>query len=382
MNRRFIDIPSLDGLRAGSILLVFAAHAGFEGVVSGGLGVTVFFVLSGYLITTLLDIEWGRSSRISMRDFYLRRTFRILPLAYLVLCLVAVLNLVGWIGYGEVPIAGTLSQFLHLGNYFAIVNPDVHLLDGTSVYWSLAVEEHFYVVLPVVFVLTRRAGWDGRRQAVAFAWVCAAVLAWRCVLVYVLDASTLRTYLATDTRIDSLLIGCIAALVDNPAVARAAAATNRRRDGWAAAAGIVLILMTLVVRDEGFRETLRYTVQSLAVLAVMRFVVRFPGSALGRILNLRPVAWLGRISYAFYLIHFTILIECERRGLGQFARILIALPLSAGLAWALHRCVDPRAFTIRDRIVERRRSRRPDPASAGAQVLEAAALGGQAHQQR
>lgn len=194
MKRRFIDIPSLDGMRAGSILLVFAAHSGFENVISGGLGVTVFFVLSGYLITTLLDFEWEHTATVSMRDFYLRRTFRILPLAYLILALVAALTLIGWIGVGDVSVAGTLSQFLHFGNYFAILRPDVHLMDGTSVYWSLAVEEHFYVVLPIVFVLTRRAGWGGRRQAIAFAWVSAAVLAWRCVLVYGFDVSTLRTY--------------------------------------------------------------------------------------------------------------------------------------------------------------------------------------------
>lgn len=374
MKRRFLDIPSLDGMRAGSILLVFAAHSGFENVISGGLGVTVFFVLSGYLITTLLDAEWERTATVSMRDFYLRRTFRILPLVYLVLALVAALTLVGWIGVGDVSVAGTLSQFLHFGNYFAILRPDVHLMDGTGVYWSLAVEEHFYVVLPIVFVLTRRAGWDGRRQAVAFAWASAAVLAWRCVLVYRFDVSTVRTYQATDTRIDALLIGCIAALFDNPA--RPTDTTgNRRRDAWAAAMGFVLILASLAIRDPGFRETLRYTVQALAVVAIMRFVVRYPSSLLGAVLNVRPVVWLGRLSYAFYLVHHVILIEMERRGVGQGARFALALPLSAGIAWALHRLVDSRAFAVRDRLMARRTGHVESPALVGSGAPDPAGMG-------
>lgn len=373
MKRRFIDIPSLDGMRAGSILLVFAAHSGFENVISGGLGVTVFFVLSGYLITTLLDFEWERTATVSMRDFYLRRTFRILPLAYLILALVAALTLIGWIGVGDVSVAGTLSQFLHFGNYFAILRPDVHLMDGTSVYWSLAVEEHFYVVLPIVFVLTRRAGWGGRRQAIAFAWVSAAVLAWRCVLVYGFDVSTLRTYLATDTRIDALLIGCIAALVDNPA-RPSGTGGNRRRDSWSAAAGIVLIIASLAIRDHGFRETFRYTIQAVAVVAIMRFVVRYPSSLLAGALNLGPVVWLGRVSYAFYLIHHVILIELQRRGVGQAGQIVLGLPLSAGIAWALHRLVDRRAFAVRDRLVAGRRGRVEAPVAEGSTPLEPAGI--------
>src|SRR5829696_650989 len=95
--RRLVDIPSLDGLRAVSIAIVFVAHAGYE-IVPGGLGVTIFFVISGFLITTLLRLEVESKDTVSLRDFYLRRVFRILPLFYGVL----ILGLIGMqIGLGD-----------------------------------------------------------------------------------------------------------------------------------------------------------------------------------------------------------------------------------------------------------------------------------------
>src|SRR5437762_5937586 len=113
--RRFLTIPSLDGLRAVSIGLVFAGHVGFD-LTPGGFGVTVFFFLSGYLITTLLRIEHQGTGRVSLRDFYLRRVLRILPPFYAVLALAIVLALVGFLP-GELKAAPLIAQLTHLTNY-------------------------------------------------------------------------------------------------------------------------------------------------------------------------------------------------------------------------------------------------------------------------
>ena len=163
-------IPSLDGLRAVSILIVFLAHTGMRGIVPGFFGVTVFFFLSGYLITTLLRIEFEGTGDIGLRSFYVRRAFRIWPLFYLVLIVATLLTALG--AYGPPPPldAGLIfMQFAHLANY-AITEHGWYIgrAQGTWVYWSLAVEEHFYLALPVVYLAMLKAGLRPRRQAAIF----------------------------------------------------------------------------------------------------------------------------------------------------------------------------------------------------------------------
>jgi peptidoglycan/LPS O-acetylase OafA/YrhL len=139
-------IPSLDGIRAISFFLVFFSHIGLGGVVPGGFGVSIFFLLSGFLITTLLRAEFGRYQRISLSSFYLRRVLRILPPLYVTLALAALL----W--YPDIPFAGTVAQALQVSNYYEIFASDPRSMKGTAVLWSLAVEEHFYLIFPLLYV--------------------------------------------------------------------------------------------------------------------------------------------------------------------------------------------------------------------------------------
>src|SRR5687767_5063135 len=118
-SRRFATIPSLDGLGAVSIGLVFAGHVGFE-LMPGGFGVTVFFVLSGYLITTLLRVEYDRAREVSLRNFYWRRIFRIWPAFYAVLIAAVILTLLAGLGSGTVDRQPLLGQVAHVFNYFEI----------------------------------------------------------------------------------------------------------------------------------------------------------------------------------------------------------------------------------------------------------------------
>ena len=112
-------IPSLDGLRAVSFGIVFVAHAGLDKTVPGGFGVTVFFFLSGFLITTLMRTEFEKSGGVSLRAFYLRRVLRILPPFYLVLTAAAVLTALGLLG-GELVPNAVAAQFLHYANYWIV----------------------------------------------------------------------------------------------------------------------------------------------------------------------------------------------------------------------------------------------------------------------
>ncbi len=356
--RRLLDIPSLDGMRAASITIVFLAHLGLEDRVPGGLGVTVFFVISGYLITTLLRAELERDGRISLGAFYVRRVFRILPVFYVVLLLTVVGTWFG-MGGGEVSRPIVVAQSLHVTNYWAILRPE-QFVDGPGVLWSLAVEEHFYVFFPLLFLALAKAGCSVRRIGQVFVALCGVVLLWRCFLVLGLDVSAVRSGFSTDTRVDSLLIGCAAAMLGNPALERGE--RSDRRLLLAALVGGLAILASLAVRDDGFRETLRYTVQSLGAVAILRHVVACPGTRVGRLLNAGPIVWLGQISYGFYLIHLTIIEEVRRHVDPIPAVALFSLGLALPLAWMLREGIEVPARSVRDRVLAR--FPQPTPATA------------------
>lgn len=188
--RRSLAIPSLDGVRAVSIAFVFLGHIGFE-VVPGGFGVTVFFVLSGYLITTLLRLEIENANRVSLKHFYIRRMFRIWPAFYAVLAIAALLTFLVGLGTGKVDGLPLLAEGSHIWNYFTIfyTGPQ-QAMAGTGVFWSLAVEEHFYLVLPLLFIGLNRAGLTFKKQAYVLLGLVGVVVVWRCILVYGMHAGT------------------------------------------------------------------------------------------------------------------------------------------------------------------------------------------------
>ena len=358
--RRMLDIPSLDGLRALSISIVFVSHAGYS-IVPGGLGVSIFFVISGFLITTLLCGEFDRTGSISLHEFYIRHAFRILPVFYVVLGLGVVAVATGLIGDG-LDADATASQFLHYFNFYAISHDGYSIVPGTGVYWSLAIEEHFYVVFPVVFLWMSRRTWSRTRQGAVLLVLCALVLVWRIVLVYAHDVDEVRTYLGTDTRVDGLLFGCAAALIANPAFLRTGSADDASRIPWASwrigLLGFLVIIATLAMRDVGFRETVRYSVQSAAIVACLRYAIVSTGSSVFRLLNPRPVAWFGRMSYGFYLVHQIIIYVLEEHVSGTIAVLGLSLALSTGAAWGMHVLIERPTATVRSRALASLRQNR------------------------
>jgi peptidoglycan/LPS O-acetylase OafA/YrhL len=360
--RRLVDIPSLDGLRAISIMIVFVSHAGFSSV-PGGLGVSIFFVISGFLITTLLRIEADTYGHISLREFYIRRAFRILPIFYVVLCL-GLLALAAGVLPGATADAGpTSSQFLHYFNFYAITHSGYDIVPGTGVYWSLAIEEHFYVVFPVLVVLLYRFGFSHLRQGVILLVGCALVLAWRLFLVYEQHVGIIRTYYGTDTRLDGLLFGCAAALIAHPVLDRRRDSNGDRQPSPLATwpfglAGLIAILATLLFRDDGFRESTRYTIQSIAIVACLRYAIAADlRSPVSRVLNARPIAWFGRMSYGFYLVHQIVISGLEEHVHSRIGVIAITFVLSTAAAWALHVVVERPVGRVRARVLKARTPR-------------------------
>jgi peptidoglycan/LPS O-acetylase OafA/YrhL len=345
-------IPSLDGMRAVAVMIVFIGHAGLGHVVPGGFGVTVFFFLSGYLITTLLRREYEQHGTISFSKFYLRRIYRIFPPLYLVLAILIGLELSGFLDR-HMSWTAVLAQVFHLTNYYLITWPSVEaapVVPHTVPFWSLAVEEHFYLLFPLALLLMLRKRSYGQ-VAVMLAVACGAVLLWRLALLGIADDPGHYTYHATDARIDSLLYGCIMGLWLNPAIDKAPGWITGR--GWAVLSLVALALLAVsfLWRSEEFRATLRYTLQGIALFPLFYCAVRYHRLPLFSWLNTRPVRALGLVSYTFYLCHYAAIdiagkllhVEGVARGVGGFV-------LAAAFSAACYVLIEKRFAAMRRKL--------------------------------
>ena len=307
-------IPSLDGLRAISILIVLVSHAGYGSVVPGGLGVTIFFFLSGYLITTLLLDETERSGRINIGKFYLRRVFRLFPPLLVTLVIAYSLVALGLLD-GGISWSGILAQLLYFANYYGLFfDPGNTTAAGTGILWSLAVEEHFYMIYPAILAGLLALGLSRRRIVAVLAIACLAELAWRMYLAGLPNFVTERTYYSSDTRLDSIVFGCLLALAANPKSAKPGTSNPFLEPTSAillATAAIVMVI-TLVWRNPYFRETLRYSLQGLALMPIFYFAIKDAARFPFTLLNHPWVARIGVYSYAMYLIHQIVIYVIEK----------------------------------------------------------------------
>ena len=304
MNR----IRTLDGWRGIAILLVVAEHAGWESFEHqtwaglGNLGVDIFFVLSGYIITARMIEEREKTSTISLPSFYIRRAFRILPL---VVCYLAVLcALSGFMNLDILPsqIAGSLFFFR---NYQYAAHPTGIY---TAHFWSLSIEEHFYLLWPVLLLRfgNRRGVWI----AAIGAYVCAM---WRIyddtfphgLIGQMLPGGTigLRT-LRTDARLDGLLLGCaLALLLVRPAI-RNFIQRNCPKE-------MPLLCATLLVLNEQRLHALATLTNYLLIALMVASTLVVEEGLAYKWLNSRLLVGLGTISYSLYVWQQLFLLHPE-----------------------------------------------------------------------
>jgi peptidoglycan/LPS O-acetylase OafA/YrhL len=336
VTRHHAAIPALDGLRALAIIIVLCSHIGLQHVMPGQFGVTLFFFLSGYLITTLLRSEIQEKGRIDFRQFYLRRAVRILPPMYITIGFFILLSLAGLLH--PLTWQGLPFDFAFLSNYFPVSGMPIGL-------WSLAVEEHFYVAFPLTLGLLVRRFSFSRCAAVFFA-ICAAVLAVRLMEVHRLaDFAAVNFW--THTRIDSILFGSILALWNNP-VADDSNVLPTGIPGYAVAA--VLLIPTFVIRDEAFRQTYRYTIQGAGLLVLFNTLIRDRGLA-GAALNNQFTKQVAILSYTLYLVHSGLILTFSPAdGTHPVFATVAALLAAVGYAMLMHRWVERPLSAWRRRI--------------------------------
>jgi len=340
------QIPALDGIRAVSILIVFLSHAGLGHIVPGGFGVTVFFFLSGFLITSLLIREYDRKGKISLPYFYLRRVLRLGP-PILVTLLAGGLLVAFGVVEGALDVPTLLSEIFFYYNYFSLYG-DAHEIAGTGILWSLSVEEHFYLLWPALFLVFAA----GRLRPGYMVWLLAGLLAWRLLRVLVFGSEEWVVYISTDTRLDSLLYGCLLALMNWRGQSAQLFPTDWKRHLIVLAALAVLVV-TFALRGEVFRSTLRYTVQGFALMPLFYYATTFPKTPYFRPLNWPVSRRVGVYSFTLYLCHFIILKGLMYQGVAESGSawlMAIGAVLSLSFAAAVYRFVEVPMLPLRRRF--------------------------------
>ncbi len=338
------SIPSLDGLRAFSIALVIAGHslAYLHGDASrfpfaelselGKSGVDVFFVISGFLITSILVREYDREGSIHLGRFYFRRFFRIFPPFYVFLATIGILSLLGFVSQSprELLIAGTYSW-----NY--LKHGESWLLGHT---WSLSLEEQFYLLWPpCLFFLGKR-----RSTHVACALIALSPLI-RILSYFAVPAMRGNEGMMLHTRLDILMFGCAMALLWKEPRFHSLAG-RLLQPGIFAFAVLYIVLLSpclSVLLAAPYDWTVGYTIRGALISVVLLYVVKMPQSLPGTILNQAAIAHIGVISYSLYL--------WQQLFTGPSA-FLPPLNLVAVLACAeaSHWFVERPSFWLRDRI--------------------------------
>ena len=330
--------PALDGLRAVAILLVFATHITDQRVLGrlhGGFGVTIFFVLSGFLITTLALREEDRRSRLNIRAFFIRRVFRIAPSYALVLGVYTLALVVGYYkGFKHQILADQLPYFA-LGfpehGHFAYDAAALQLPFAQA--WSIGIEEKFYLVWPLL-AFGLLAAWRWIRPPLA------VVLGLFCAVTPLLFHN--GVYIEWYAQI---LAGCFVAFLLHDE--RAYGYLRRVASSWVFY-GVLIAYWAVMLGSSAdsihFRALTNFTA-AITAIALVGLVMRTTGIVRG--LQTKPMLFMGRISYVFYLIHPLVILAVEKSPFDHFHQrwgvlviAVVALPISIAASYVIHRLVE------------------------------------------
>lgn len=302
-SKTFGYAPALDGIRAVAVLLVMAGHLNL--VYAGGLGVDIFFVLSGYLITAILVAEFRANGRISLKKFYARRALRILPAVILLLLVLNILVATTQPrDHAQTFRWDSLGALFYIANWLRAFGRDIGILGHL---WSLSIEEQFYFLWPMTlaFLLSRKLSVNRILLIVGFA-----------VLLVNLDRICLyrgiesfnRIYNGLDTRADALLVGCALGLSGYGIFSRRLFALL----GLIGAAFVSYVLFRSYPVPANlqvpFGLTIGGTLFAVGTAFFLAAILSNGESIFARLLRFPPLVWTGRLSYGLYLWHYPVFI--------------------------------------------------------------------------
>jgi peptidoglycan/LPS O-acetylase OafA/YrhL len=258
-----------------------------------------------------MRVEYENHKNISFKNFFIRRIYRIFPPLYVVIILTLLLIQFSVLESSHT-LGGLLASVFHYTNYFVILgdqNLDL-LLPGMAVTWSLAVQEHFYLLFPILF-LTCAKRLNRSSFIKVLVGICIVVFCWRYYLLLQEGIHLRRIFWATAARMDSILFGVILAMAYNPALDKKPKSSDAVQFGVLMAA-IAVLFFTLTPKSDLFREVFRYSIQGMALMPIFYLAISKYNWLIFSTLNTWSMRWLGKVSYTFYLSHGVILHVVDR----------------------------------------------------------------------
>ena len=354
-------IPSLDGLRALSIFLVVSLHTvqrfsmnhhvglGWYVLFNGLYGVEIFFVISGFLITSLLLQEQRKHGSISLRGFYLRRAFRILPPLYFYIGVVLALAIAGRIALNWNDIFSSLFFFHNISQTSNMWSLE-HL-------WSISVEEQFYLLWPVVLFLSiRRRGYEGRSKAAVFPIIILLISPLARVVFGQMKNPLMHTIGVKILNFDFLMFGCLIALLQH--TPRFEAIYRAATRFWWLPPGLIAACSFPTIRYQHYFDLpVGYTIEGTAMAIFLLWCIRNPSSVVGRVLNWAPIVKIGVLSYSIYLWQTLFLYHLNYQVFGRYTPIStfpgnwLGFFVAASLSYYL---IERPALLLRSRLIVRK----------------------------
>lgn len=359
----------IDAMRAFAVLLVVFSHAGLT-FVPGGSGVTIFFVISGFIITFLLLREREKTGGFAIGGFYMRRLIKIVP--PLVLALI-IPTLIYMAFGGNVNIGDFLGQIFFFFNW-RYLDSEINVLPGSHVTWSLAIEEQFYLIFALIWLFAVK----NQHYLKIVTGIGIAAIIWSNLsrlFLFWNGASSDRIYFGTDTRVEAIAVGTLTAVwffknrdttaVRGSKLAEQGAGQPRVNPwerkvpllgrNWVVFCAVGIYLFSLVIRDDFFRETIRYSIQAVAAALMIlwgQVALRQPlGNKLMKLLQWRFLQLLGLSSYSIYLSHDVLykIIEPHLGFLPYPVMILLMVAMGLAMGIAMYKFVEIPALIFKDR---------------------------------
>jgi peptidoglycan/LPS O-acetylase OafA/YrhL len=333
------DIPEIDGLRAAAVGVVIMSHFVVSYFPNGGIGVDLFFVISGVVITRSLLLDRERFGAISLSNFYLKRVFRIMPALWVLIAATLIAGAItgrSQIWYAAAAFASLMNWGRALG-WFDNGGSLAHA-------WSLSIEEQFYLLWPCALILLLKAKRGTTLSVVA--GLAISIALWRTALT-ASDVNIMRIYNGLDSHSDGLMLGCLLTLWGKPPPRWLSAA-------WPVPAAILSFLVLSAGMSEGYPLALRWLLIPI-MSAWIVYVAMGPRTFLHPLLRLGPVQWGGTRSYSLYLWHYPILYFLGPWIIWFPAKVLVMLVLTVIAAEASYRFVEqPFQRRGRARLMKRR----------------------------
>lgn len=365
-------IPALDGLRALAVAVVYVFHATQPLSRGGFIGVDIFFVISGFLITALLIKEWNRFSSINFKNFYIRRALRLLPALILMLTLYLIATqtfLRGVVaGATEQAWGDVLIVLFYISNWTRTLGFGRPNVLGHA--WSLSTEEQFYMLWPpILFLLLRYVRTPKRIALVAFAG--SLLIALHRSNLVLQGASIERLSTGLDTRLDGILMGCGLGVLYISGLLPKSPKFLKLTNVLAGISVAVLLTLNFTIAYKDRASYLYWLfVVNVATLCILLQLAVVEKSWLKKILELPPLIYIGKISYGLYLYHMPLLTFLGELGFRSWTRLAIIGPITLAVSMLSYKYLESPFLNLKDKFIAAPESTQPGFAGPVAQAQE------------